>query len=464
MTLSLSDTLALLGYVLSLWLIVRVFLWKRHAEKNYWHKRPDVTIEKVRAIANERNKVLPKFSILIPAKEEQEVIEKTIESFCRLNYPKELYEILVVTEEQELMKYQEMSDASSSTPAIVEDALKRLQGEDGLTVKHVMVPYDFDGQLNGKCIGKKVTGFKGRALNYAVQTVSQDTNWISIYDADSRPNPDVLLFVANMIVQDGTLIKVLEGPAYKMYNFKSIQTVCKPYGIGDNVIQEWRLPSLFKEVPYLTGSNLYIERRTLEDVKGFNPLSLNECVDFGVKCYLQKGIMPEFLPCGTNEQIAPTYKSYFKQQLRWACGLLDVFSDVLKNKEKLSMRKCRILYQLFLKGPINWGFHQGFTALCLFLLYTHLSGFTSSQNTMFLSAVNVQQKVVALFAQILPFYFLWKFSPLIEDGEKGRLKQFLSLLIAPVSGLLAVLPFTTALFLKLFRIQPKIWFRTPRTG
>ncbi|MBS3949381.1 MAG: hypothetical protein KGZ53_01770, partial [Peptococcaceae bacterium] len=113
--------IAVAAYIMLFLMFSRFFLWKRYSEGRYWRKRPHLTQEILTEIAEEKSRKLPYFSVLVPARNEAQVIEKTIRHMVTLNYPKDLYEVIVVTDEKE------SAESQRQKSGIVASAMEFLQ-------------------------------------------------------------------------------------------------------------------------------------------------------------------------------------------------------------------------------------------------------------------------------------------------------------------------------------------------
>jgi len=110
-------------YLVFFGLFVRFFIWKRHAEQTYWRRRPALDLEVLNREASRRGKELPFISVLIPARNEADVIGRTIDHMCRLIYPPSRYEVVVITDEKERLARDEMRERAICA------ALASLKGE-----------------------------------------------------------------------------------------------------------------------------------------------------------------------------------------------------------------------------------------------------------------------------------------------------------------------------------------------
>jgi len=59
--------------------------------------------EELELILKQKCRNHPKFSIIVPARNEADVVERTITKLTQLNYPKDRFEIVVITDEKETL-------------------------------------------------------------------------------------------------------------------------------------------------------------------------------------------------------------------------------------------------------------------------------------------------------------------------------------------------------------------------
>ncbi|MBT9175834.1 MAG: hypothetical protein DDT20_00134 [Firmicutes bacterium] len=110
-------------YVVLFLMFCRFFLWKRYSEGRYWRVRPALNEAGILALAAKNGKEVPFFSILVPARNEAQVIEKTVRHMFALNYPKTAYEIIVVTDEKEAL------EGARLRPIVVRETLAFMGGK-----------------------------------------------------------------------------------------------------------------------------------------------------------------------------------------------------------------------------------------------------------------------------------------------------------------------------------------------
>src|SRR3989304_4949712 len=124
-------------------------------------------------------KRLPTFSIIIPAKDEEKVVGRLLESFLKLSYPSEKKDIVVIE-----------GRSADNTSGICKEYAT--QYPDQIRLLH-------QSRSNGK----------PSALNHALKHVRGQL--VGVFDADNVPNPDVLLKAAEYF--EDSSITAVQGRA-----------------------------------------------------------------------------------------------------------------------------------------------------------------------------------------------------------------------------------------------------------
>lgn len=454
-------------YFFFLALFLRYFLWKYYADRRYWQCKPRLTISDVEQLSSERNTGLPFISILIPARNEAEVIANTIEHMAALNYPGNCYEIIVITDAKELMAINRGELPPPSTQEIV--AAKQREFRDrgiGPAIKHITVPHDFDGRLHGCCTGYEVPSTKARALNYGLQFVDERTTICGFYDAESHPDPDVLLHVAYSWLISGGQVRLWQGPVFQVRNFYQLGPITKLAALYQAVAHEWYLPNLMRRLPFIGGTNFFAEYRLLEDIGGFDPKAFTEDLEIGVRAFLEAGVWPEYLPCCSTEQTPATLLAFFRQRLRWASGHLQVvekFRHALHYPEK---RRRLMLVRLFIKGQTEWTLYQS-AVFVPFLLAPMAANQPVALEDIPLWLIAILRASTIVYLGFT-FYLFFRYSRYM-DQQQGCLgvwdKTFAltQLFFLPVASFFFPLPYSTAILLRFLHREPQAWIKTPRT-
>ncbi|WP_227764944.1 glycosyltransferase [Zhaonella formicivorans] len=446
-------------------LFFRYLYWGVKARLTYWKKIPNLSIEQVQVDAREKGMQLPYFSILVPARDEADVIALTIDHLATLNYPKDRYEVVIITDGKEL-RTKRHEPGKITTQDVVEEKIKEFAARQNVpALKHAVVPYDFDGRVGGVCLGREVTSTKARALNYGLGYIDKGTTICSFYDAESRPEQDALLYVAARYVATGGRQKLWQGPVFQVRNFYQLGPMNKIIALYQALAHEWYYPILMQHLPFLGGTNLHVERDLLIKIGGYDPKVLSEDLELGVRAYLETGEWPEYLPVVSTEQTPARYKAYFRQRLRWGSGHLQVFDKLQGAVQYSDEIRLPLLKTLFWKGHAQWYFYQALVVAPLVFLVLALQGQLDP------SIIPKQVKLVlgwmAPIYYSFTFYLFYRYRSYINFAVApkgiGKYLAVLQLCVLPIVGFFIALPFTTALVLRAMNRQPQVWVKTPRT-
>lgn len=643
-------------YVVLFLLFTRFFFWKTYSEGKYWHKRPTLSLVKVEAIAREKGLELPYLSVLVPARNESDVIEKTIRHMAGLKYQPESYEVIVVTDAKEreqnevnkvdfvldtiqflnyavrgewrgpvkphvqaltlgmladlcLDQYRDpafrsdtwslpvdlMQEANCRTRQLLYDLasgivqrkghislnrvyklfrrffpqlgdseiqklyphylclvvpicqlysgwtgddesefmrnmvtnvaranhrvtqdiigklsemvgervqhqlarrqadarlkpylhqlygycfpttqqiVERLQSEwetEGRLprLKHVEVPADFDGNYRGRLLGEPVPSTKGRALNYALPLAVDDrTVMCGFYDAESRPDENVLLYIAYKRLTDELPVRIFQGPVFQVRNFYEMGPFSKIACLYQALSHDWYLPVVFKRLPFVGGTNLFVERELLDDLGGYDSASLTEDLELGTRAYLKAGAWPEYLPYPSSEQTPTAFRAFYRQRLRWGTGHLQVMDKLAQDREYPDTRKKPLMKELFIKGPVEWSFYQFATLVPPTILILWFFGQVNPD--VLPNTVRYVLNFLSLVYISFTFYAYFRYRKHLDLSARpltlpGRCVVVAQLLFLPLAAFFFPVPFTSALILKQLNKQPTGWTKTPRS-
>lgn len=308
-----------------------IILLKKYFNKIQRFKLKLPTLENLIASSKILNKKLPKIGIFVPARNEGYVIENTINRLAKLDYPKDKYCIFIIVDERELDDNVEIF-----TKNVVEKVRQRLSPAYGTKfVGCIEVPKWYSGNFkNFSHTFEKST--KGRALNYALQTISgrsgtADIEMIGVLDADGRLDIDVLKEVALNRIKKNS--QILQGPVFQISNFSQIKIVGVSAGLELAIYHMTRLPSRFhkNKMQFLAGTNYFIEKKLISAVGGWNNKVLVEDAELALRIYKQTGIKAQWLNCPELEQSPENFKIYNKQRERWARGHFYLINDIVKS-------------------------------------------------------------------------------------------------------------------------------------
>ena len=243
--------------------------------------------DKKRLIPSESE--LPSISILIPAHNEEVVLDRTLGAITSLDYPAARFEIIII------------NDASTDqTGEIAEKWASRFAN---LRVVHLSAAEHVGG--------------KAAALNRGVAFAKFEN--IAVYDADNTPERDALKHLAIQLAAHPDLGAVI-GTFRTVNRKKNLLTrMINIEGLSFQwIIQAGRW--MLMRVCSLPGTNLVIRRALLESLGGWDEDALTEDADLSIQIY-QAGYRIKYVPYAiTWEQEPEKLSTWFRQRVRWVRG------------------------------------------------------------------------------------------------------------------------------------------------
>lgn len=456
-------------YLVFLGLFLRYFLWGYYAKKRYWNQRPSLSPQMIENLAAAKKKELPFLSLLVPARNEAEVIANTIEHLAGLIYPKNAYEVIIITDEKELLAWRAGKQKGPTTQEVVENKLKEFKRRKGVPfLKHVIVPYDFDGKLGGACLGKEVPSTKARALNYGLGFLDAHSQVCGFYDAESHPEKEVLLYIAYRWLLTEGRVKLWQGPVFQIRNFYQLGPVTKIAALYQAIAHEWYYPALMRSLPFIGGTNFFVASDFIREIGGLDAQSLTEDLEIGVRAYLEADIWPEYFPYISTEQTPATVKAFFRQRLRWGSGHLQVVEKFRQLKHYPLAKQKYILRRLFWKGQGEWVFYQSAVIVALFISILAFSRQISFDGSLLPFPFQQSIRLTSLIYYGFTFYLYLHYLPYLDTSRAPQVPFLrhlaaLELIILPLASFFFPLPYSSALILKIMHREPQAWVKTPRT-
>ncbi|MBQ7669140.1 MAG: glycosyltransferase family 2 protein [Clostridia bacterium] len=233
----------------------------------------------------------PTVSVIVPARNEENVIRATVLSLIDQDYPKDRYEIIVVNDNS--------SDGTG-------EVLRGMQDEFPDTALRVITT---DEKTGGKG--------KSSVLNMAFEKSSAE--FIAVYDADNTPEPDALRLLVEALMEDEKFSAVT-GKFRTRNRKESLLTrlIDQETLIAQAVSQAgfWRH---FK-TGIIPGTNFVIRRSALEELGGWDVKALIEDTEMSFRL-LAKGKLIKYIPeAVTWEQEPGRFRAWLRQRTRWARG------------------------------------------------------------------------------------------------------------------------------------------------
>jgi len=451
-----------------------------------WQRDRLISLEEVKTLSKGK---LPFFSILVPARNEAEVVSATAHILAELNYPEDRLEIIIITDEKETLNAKEGEITTQLAMVSVISSLK--ESHPNLRVIHMDVPYDFDGEFGGKRVGKEIKSTKGRALNWTLTEMrdhfEKETDFFAFFDTDDHPDKNCLLHIAKSNLLNPKN-KAFQLPVYQCRNFWDVSAFSKVVCLSQSFTHENFLPWIMTWLPFLGGTNLFIEKNILMEVKGFNYHSITEDLDLGVTIFLQTHVWPTFLPVPSSEQTPPTMKTYYRQRKRWSLGQLEVMNNLkeMMRKKEGDLVVIKDLYRkLCFYGPIESTLFFFLTVFSFVIIVSRLvRGIVllmtlQSLAVYFSPSFTIREtlytmaSIVGLPMVLFSMFLLFRYHKFIEKPKSNRfafveLTKFMIIegLFIPLVLFVYPLPFFMALVehsLGVYKKKELVWVKTPRT-
>jgi cellulose synthase/poly-beta-1,6-N-acetylglucosamine synthase-like glycosyltransferase/glycosyltransferase involved in cell wall biosynthesis len=285
----------------------------------------------------------PRFSIIVPAKDESPVIARCLNTLLNLDYPMNKMEIIIV------------------------------EGGSEDNTKEICAEFATKNPDNIKVICENSSKGKPAALNLALPYVTGDI--VGVFDADSIPEKNVLKKIASYFEDQSTT--AVQGSTVSLNEKQNMLT--RVAAMEDKAWfqglmggrERWKL-----FVPF-TGSCQFIRTDVLKKMGGWDESSLAEDVELALRL-TKEGKSVTFAPDICSGQETPcNLRSLVTQRTRWYRGYMEA---AFKYGSLLEKHNRRILdAEMSLMGPFimivclisyfNWGFSLIFPAdTSLFLI------------------------------------------------------------------------------------------------
>jgi len=245
---------------------------------------------------------LPIISIMVPVFRERDIAERLVARLGRLNYPRELLDVLLVTEEEDRTTREAL--ASANLP---------------IWMRIVSVP---NGPIKTK----------PRALNYALNFCRGAI--IGVYDAEDMPEPEQLHIVARRFADAPPEVACLQG-ILDYYNPRT-NWLSRCFTIEYAAWFRAMLPGLARlglVVP-LGGTTLFFRREPLERLGGWDAHNVTEDADLGIRL-ARRGYRTELIPAVTHEEANCRTLPWVKQRSRWLKGYAMTWAVHMRNPLRL---------------------------------------------------------------------------------------------------------------------------------
>ncbi len=266
-----------------------------------------------------RNPVdLPSVSIVIPARDEEIVIEGALRCADRLQYPSDLREVLLVED-----------GSHDATPTI------------GQRMASVLP--------NVRCLSGGPSKGKPPALNRAMAHARGEV--IGVFDSDTRYQPDLLLRVAKYF-HDHPDVNVAQAVPRVMNQHTNAITRLNYYETRFWFQGLQAAKERFGLFMHLAGTGMFLRRSVLEALGPWDEACLTEDLEYSLRL-AQAGVRVGVLDA--NVWIQPAYRAtdLVRQRERWWSGALQVFARAARRRFRIGRsRRERVDAFLYTCSPL----------------------------------------------------------------------------------------------------------------
>ncbi|TAK33023.1 MAG: glycosyltransferase [Chloroflexota bacterium] len=234
------------------------------------------------------------FTVLLPARHEEEVIQGTIERVVRANYPKELMEILVICESGDL-----------GTIAKANEKIDGLRKE-GISNARVVI-------FNDRPINKP------HGLNVGLRQSSNEV--VTIFDAEDEVHPEIFNVVNTVMEQ--TSVRVVQCGVQLMNYASSWYSTLNVLEYFFWFKSRLHYHAQLGMIP-LGGNTVFFARELLEQIGGWDETNLTEDADIGIRISVTGEDVRVVYDDRyvTKEETPPTLAHFIRQRTRWSQGFL----------------------------------------------------------------------------------------------------------------------------------------------
>ena len=282
--------------LISIWLSLLMSIITLSGAIAFWLKHSKVLVKIVPL------KRYPKVTIVVPAHNEELVIEKTATAILNLNYPKDKLEVLFYAD-----------NCEDKTADVLDEVLKNKQYY----------------KCNARVIRRTGSGGKAGVLNDALKIAHGE--YLGVYDADAMPEENALYFLVKKVQENPQRYMAAFGRNKTRNAKQNFLTRC----INQEIVVTQRIQhcgiwQLFK-IGRIPGTNFIINKKYVESIGGWRNGALTEDTDISFKIMGSGKLIALAYNSEAFQQEPERLKDYYFQRLRWAKGNYEVVINNFKH-------------------------------------------------------------------------------------------------------------------------------------
>lgn len=365
---------------------------------------------------------LPKVAIMIPAYNEEKVIEKTLKTILDLDYPDEQFEVIVIN-----------PCSKDNTAKIARDVASQSKRN----VKIIDASNDFEHHG------------KPRALNFGLKYAAGEV--MVVYDADSLVDKMAVKYLVSYLATHPEVAMAF-GTRKAINPHSFFARLGYLESLSQQLLTEAAPPKEGRKFLFSPGTNVAIKRSVLEELGGWDDNALTEDFELSVRLH-SHGHKIEYVHSALSyEEVPEKLTVWLAQRTRWARGGNHVFLKYLGElKEKLRQKKMSFVNVIILYKLIE------FYAPLLALLVSDILFVLGILEVFIFGGMGIGFSLWLLFYMLL---FLQVLACLIYTREVN-FKNVLGGLLLYFYFQFWLLTFCRVVWLDLFR-TPNLWEKTER--
>ncbi|WP_048000680.1 glycosyltransferase family 2 protein [Lactiplantibacillus herbarum] len=244
----------------------------------------------------------PKVTVVVPAHNEEIVIQDTVQAILSMNYPDDRLELIV---------YADNCEDSTADRVRAVAKIPRFANR------------------NFRVIERTGTGGKAGVLNDALKIAKGE--YLGVYDADAAPEENALYFLVQKILENPERYAAAFGRNKTRNYQQNFLTRCINLEIVNTQrIQHTGLWQLFK-IGRIPGTNFIINKEIVKSIGGWNNGALTEDTAISFSLMGKGKLIALAHRAEAFQQEPETLFAYYNQRKRWARGNYEVILSNLKH-------------------------------------------------------------------------------------------------------------------------------------
>ncbi len=287
------DMMLLVPYFVVLVLLASYGIHRYVLVYTYYKRRKNAAPEPEQRFAE-----LPRLTVQLPIFNEQFVVERLVETVCRLEYPKDKLDIQV------------LDDSTDETTEVARSVVDRYAA-----LGH---PISYHHRINRE-------GYKAGALQEGMKEAKGE--FIAIFDADFVPPPDFLMKLIHHFTDHK--VGMVQGRWTHINRNYSFLTEVEAILLDGHFVLEHGARSRSGVFFNFNGTAGIWRRRTIEEAGGWQHDTLTEDTDLSYRAQLKgwKFVYRQDVECPAELPVEMT--AFKTQQARWAKGLIQTSLKIL---------------------------------------------------------------------------------------------------------------------------------------